>query len=199
MSQNDYRNRRSDDPYGGQQDGGYGFDNNRDQRGGSYDRGFARDQDRNFERGYQPGNSAYEQRPQGWDTGRRDFDRDFERGDFRQSYGTRGYGRESGGDTGNLDAANWGARQGQRTWDPYSSPQGGQQSRQHHDPDYLNWRDEQIRNLDSDYDSWRQERYSKFSDDFNKWRSERATQSSQANKQDAGKGTGNTGSDRHKG
>lgn len=43
----------------------------------------------------------------------------------------------------------------------------------HHDHDYHQWREEQLRNLDNDYHSWRQERYKKFSDEFNQWRSSR--------------------------
>lgn len=45
----------------------------------------------------------------------------------------------------------------------------------HFDPDYHQWRSEQIRKLDSDYDDWRRERYTKFSDDFNNWRNTRST------------------------
>lgn len=45
--------------------------------------------------------------------------------------------------------------------------------REHHDPDYSAWRQEQLRLLDEDYDSWRNERYQKFSDEFNTWRSAR--------------------------
>lgn len=37
----------------------------------------------------------------------------------------------------------------------------------HHDPDYDQWRSEQLRNLDKDYEDWRKERYSKFSEEFN--------------------------------
>lgn len=53
-----------------------------------------------------------------------------------------------------------------------------QQSRGHRDPDYQQWRDEQLRTLDDDYDSWRKERYQKFSDDFSQWRSSRTSGSS---------------------
>ena len=44
----------------------------------------------------------------------------------------------------------------------------------HHDPEYHQWREEQIRNLDNDYQSWREERYKKFSDDFTSWRNSRS-------------------------
>lgn len=45
----------------------------------------------------------------------------------------------------------------------------------HYDPDYEQWRAEQMRAFDADYHGWRQERYQKFSEDFGKWRSERAS------------------------
>lgn len=41
------------------------------------------------------------------------------------------------------------------------------------DPDYHQWRSEQMRALDEDYRSWRQDRYKKFSDEFDRWRAER--------------------------
>ena len=46
-----------------------------------------------------------------------------------------------------------------------------------HDPDYHQWRSEQMRNLDNDYNEWRRERYKKFSEDFDQWRSSRAGRS----------------------
>ncbi len=50
---------------------------------------------------------------------------------------------------------------------------------QHHmDPDYLQWREEQIRNLDADYQRYRQERYRKFADEFGLWRRSRESSSS---------------------
>ena len=52
--------------------------------------------------------------------------------------------------------------------------QHGQPGQHHHDPDYHQWREEQIRNLDNDYQSWRQDRYRKFSDEFNTWRASRS-------------------------
>ncbi|HVR54432.1 MAG TPA: hypothetical protein VMS38_32220 [Pseudorhodoferax sp.] len=49
---------------------------------------------------------------------------------------------------------------------------GGQHT--HHDPDYLRWREQQLRALDADYQSWRGERYKKFSEEFDSWRKNRA-------------------------
>jgi hypothetical protein len=51
--------------------------------------------------------------------------------------------------------------------------QYGQGRQQHFDPDYHQWRSEQMDKLDSDYHSWRADRYQKFSDEFNSWRSSR--------------------------
>lgn len=46
-----------------------------------------------------------------------------------------------------------------------------------HDPDYEQWRREQMQQLDEDYEAYRRERYGKFADDFNAWRAGRAGQS----------------------
>ena len=57
------------------------------------------------------------------------------------------------------------------------SPSGGrhdQGERGDIDPDYHQWREEQMRRLDDDYQSWRSERYKKFSSEFDQWRSSRA-------------------------
>jgi hypothetical protein len=59
----------------------------------------------------------------------------------------------------------------------YSSFQGGEggtrTTGQHHDPHYLQWRNEQIRKLDEDYEAWNKERYGKFSEEFDTWRRNR--------------------------
>lgn len=44
---------------------------------------------------------------------------------------------------------------------------------EHFDPDYHQWRSEQMSLLDKDYRAWRDDRYKKFSEDFNTWRSNR--------------------------
>lgn len=55
-----------------------------------------------------------------------------------------------------------------------------------HDPDYHQWRSEQIRGLDNDYKAWRDERYSKFSSEFGEWRKGRKdSQSSSRGSADA--------------
>lgn len=70
----------------------------------------------------------------------------------------QGYGGYGGYETG----------RGART---YGSPSRQQQQRR--DPDYHQWREEQLRMLDDDYESWRKERYQKFSEEFNTWRANR--------------------------
>ncbi len=57
-----------------------------------------------------------------------------------------------------------------------SQPQPQPHSQPHHDPDYHQWRAEQLQNFDSDYQNWRQERYRKFSEEFNDWRRRNASQ-----------------------
>lgn len=57
----------------------------------------------------------------------------------------------------------------------------------HGDPDYHQWREEQIRKLDSDYHQWRQERYQKFSEDFNTWRATRPSHGALPVEEPAGK------------
>jgi len=65
----------------------------------------------------------------------------------------------------------------------------------HYDPDYEQWRNEQLRNLDNDYESWRGERYKKFSDDFNTWRSNRSrdTDTSQQTRSNTASGSASGG------
>lgn len=57
----------------------------------------------------------------------------------------------------------------------FSGQDVGHSHSRHIDPDYHQWRSEQIRNLDRDYDDYRKERYGKFAEDFNKWRGDRTS------------------------
>lgn len=41
------------------------------------------------------------------------------------------------------------------------------------DPDYHQWRGEQMRQMDAEYEEWRRERYQRFSSEFDQWRSQR--------------------------
>ena len=109
------------------------------------------------------------------------------------SRGPRGYGHSQayGGPLGYQDDSHRGDQSWQQFNDRFSrsgaqggNTQGGFESHsgtggQHHDPDYHQWRSDQIRGLDSDYKAWRDERYSKFSSEFGEWRKGRKdTQSS---------------------
>lgn len=77
-----------------------------------------------------------------------------------------GYGRSYGNDYGNYD------RSGTRH--PGWQGQGQGDRGAPFDPDYHQWRDEQVRALDEDYHSWRNDRYKKFSEDFSNWRNQRS-------------------------
>lgn len=70
---------------------------------------------------------------------------------------------------------------------------GGRQQQEHFDPDYQQWRDEQMRSLDEDYRNWRQERYGKFSEEFSTWRKNR-----DSNRPSEGGGTSGGNKDRNK-
>lgn len=65
---------------------------------------------------------------------------------------------------------------GSQIWE--SQSYAGRQQDPEFEPDYLHWRESQMRNLDRDYQSWRDERRQKFSQDFDEWRNRRATQAS---------------------
>ena len=113
------------------------------------------------------------------------------------SRGPRGYGHSQsyGGPLGYMDETQRGSRNWQQHADRfqrassqsgynpggYTSPsrggydQGGYEGNfgsggMHHDPDYQQWRTEQIRGLDNDYKAWRDERYTNFSNEFGEWR-----------------------------
>lgn len=103
---------------------------------------------------------------------------------WREDSGRRDYGRMAG--TGSDSYANslgehYGGTHEERDYRGSLRSGSGQSEwqsqgrQQHYDPDYEQWRHEQMRTLDNDYHGWRQERYQKFSEDFNKWRSERST------------------------
>ena len=72
---------------------------------------------------------------------------------------------------------------GPRTWG--SGMGSGVQGRamgqgRHFDPDYQQWRNEQLERFDDDFEAFRRERYGKFADEFNTWRSNRANRSHRA-------------------
>lgn len=89
-------------------------------------------------------------------------------------YGTYGGGPQYGGYGAERGDDRYGRQgYGQSGWQ--QDHEGGQQHR--FDPDYQQWREEQIRNLDDDYRTYRQERYRKFSDEFDSWRRNRQSTS----------------------
>jgi len=119
-------------------------------------------------------NQSYRQGDRGDDEGR-DWNRyggangsDEDRhGHERFQGGGGGYRSNSGPYAGSQTYGGYGDQLG------YGSYQGGGRQQQHHDPDYQQWREQQLRNLDEDYQSWRGERYKKFSDEFDSWRKNR--------------------------
>jgi len=81
----------------------------------------------------------------------------------------------------------------------YEGEWGSQRGGPHEefDPDYQQWRREQMRTLDEDYRNWRQDRYKKFSDEFGQWRSSRPrsqTGSSSGSSTSIGSESGSSGS-----
>ncbi len=136
-----------------------------------------------------PGEGAYERGPEGfgqWQGG--------SRGGYGQpglepgSYGAGSYsqGEQYAGTRGQssqgVDQAQWRQTQFGQGGNPAMSGAHGSQhegasrdTRPHHDPHYLKWREEQIRKLDADYEAFSQERYSRFADEFDTWRRERAS------------------------
>lgn len=77
---------------------------------------------------------------------------------------------------------------GAQIWDgPGQDVASDHRSRGHDfEPDYLHWRDGQMRDLDRDYHAWRDERRQKFSKDFDDWRSQRRAQGVRSQDQTAG-------------
>ena len=69
---------------------------------------------------------------------------------------------------------------GPQNWQDWQDRQGRShdQNRHEFEPDYHQWRAEQVRALDDDYRNWRQDRYKKFSEEFSDWRKNRSTASS---------------------
>jgi hypothetical protein len=96
-----------------------------------------------------------------------------ERGDWSDLQ--RGWGSEGSNDGGlNPGRGGHDERSGLRSSGFGRGEQRGDD--QQFDPDYHQWRSEQMRNLDDDYREWRQDRYKKFSDEFTQWRKNRPQQ-----------------------
>lgn len=97
--------------------------------------------------------------------------------------GPGGYGGGYGGAEQGYDRGRWGS---------------GQRESEQFDPDYDQWRREQLRALDDDYNQWRQDRFKKFSEEFSSWRSSRGQQQQQSTpgtKSEAGTTPGKTNKD----
>jgi hypothetical protein len=104
-----------------------------------------------------------------------------------QTAGSGWRGEPGSGPSG--DAQGWRGRH-----EPHQGGEPGQHARDHqghqgeahHDPDYHQWRAEQLRSFDDDYRQWRQERYRRFSDEFNEWRQGRTRGSQQPSASESG-------------
>lgn len=59
---------------------------------------------------------------------------------------------------------------GQRHEQAYGGTQEPAPHQDLYDPDYKQWRTEQMRIFDEDYRNWRQDRFRRFAEDFNQWR-----------------------------
>ena len=88
------------------------------------------------------------------------------RTDSTGGYGSGNYGPDNAG------GADWNA---QRAWrdEARTRDDGSTYGQSYHDPDYHQWRGEQLNRLDRDYDEWRQHRYQRFAQDFDNWRANR--------------------------
>ena len=195
--------------HGGQQGGHPDFEGRRWQQD-QYGYGRAQQGDNWRERqgpaagGWRP---AMEERDRDWDSGRggqgsfggQASDNDYgnrgitESGNFR-NYGARGRnaGPTSGrawadDDAGPSNRDRYGDNGYQGNWTQ------GQRGQSYHDPDYHQWRSEQLNRLDRDYEEWRQHRYQRFADDFDTWRANRGSRG--ASNEVSGQQAGTSGQD----
>jgi hypothetical protein len=93
-----------------------------------------------------------------------------------QEYGVEGHGRGSGGgfDRGGprrqgFDYDDPGVGQGAAGY----SPEAQGHEAHEHDPDYLRWRDEQMRGHDRDYSEWRRHQQAQYDDQYKQFRTDR--------------------------
>jgi hypothetical protein len=132
-----------------------------------FPRGYSRD----YERG--AGHGGYGHGSESWEHG------GHEHGDLRSRHGRRredadnaSFGGPSYGGPSSM-----GSRYGERSpgaeRDWRMSDVDWRRRHDYRDPDYWQWRNEQLSKLDREYDAWRQERYKKFSEEFDEWRSRR--------------------------
>lgn len=85
-------------------------------------------------------------------------------------------------------AGDWSRRSGfnQDFEQGYGGHGGSQAGQEPFDPDYHQWRRDQMKALDDDYRAFRQDRYKKFSDEFSTWRSSRSQRPGQQDGQQQG-------------
>jgi hypothetical protein len=166
------RDRGLDDAqrYGSGQSRGYGGGGYGGGSTGGGTGGYGRGPGRNDEFAYANDRESY------GGTGRSEYSNDIGRDQGQ------GYGRDQGRDSNSTYGRSYGGSYGGSGqlgrvsgFDRSNESRGGygREQQPHRDPDYHQWREEQIRNLDNDYDTWRQERYSKFSEEFSTWRKNR--------------------------
>lgn len=133
-----------------------------------------------------------------WDRGDSGHDSRYARRDHDDHRGSGSYGPESKArgrsDWRDFqdDDTSWETRSGRTDWtrgdralsqyergyERQGYAPGGQiwkdrDSRGDFEPDYLHWREQQLKSFDDDYSTWRNERRQKFSSDFDTWRSNR--------------------------
>ena len=116
------------------------------------------------------------------------YNRGFNRGrqpdQFAQGYGTRPYGDYD------PDYGVRGGYPGYRDDNGQGSYGQQQAARPHYDPDYHQWRNEQLRGLDDDYHAWRSERYNNFTQEFDAWRKNRKVGTAVSGSNEANKASG---------
>jgi hypothetical protein len=123
---------------------------------------------------FRPGSQDWNRPPQERFSGGSDYRSQYDLGGQRggQGYGDRDWHGGPQGDYG--DSFRGPQRFGQGGQPSWRDPQYDQHDQQQgFDPDYHQWRGEQMRKLDDDYRSWREDRYKKFSDEFSSWRKSR--------------------------
>ncbi len=99
-------------------------------------------------------------------------------GYFEGGWPSEGQGRFRDARRAHGEQGQYGLRSDAGSKDPYQYGGGAQEVHERtrqFDPDYYQWRNEQLSALDDDYQAWRGERYKKFADEFNQWRSGRAS------------------------
>lgn len=147
---------------------------------------------------YQDDRSAWNRQQQGFDhgSGARQAGGGYGRDDYPAGYGNQqydaGYGLRPQGERHGRDRYSEGFYGDASRFAHGGLGQDGRSQGTRYDPDYEQWRNEQLRNLDNDYESWRGERYKKFSDDFNTWRSNRSRDSDMTTSSRSGNASGST-------